>query len=543
MISRNRNSIGGWWGAALIALLGLIPPPYAAGQSQQNVSSARDHLQRGATFLDQHNIPKALEEFQAAVRLAPLDASAHDNLGIAMAASGRNEEAAKEFEEAVRLSEDFAQAHLHLALAYDQLERRPEAIVEYEATLRLEPDLIDARYALSADCWKVGDIDGAIQLLRRVIKQNPVFADEVHYNLGLELKQAGKVDEATQELKTAVSLRPNSLKYHVGLCQMLTENLELDGAMQCAHEAIALAPENPEPYYDLAEALRLKGDFEGALAQLRRVIELNPNFPRAHRQLGLVLRQQGSYQAAAQELQEAVRDDPADAEVRYYLGSVFLKLNDLDRAQENLAEAVRIDPYNSAAHITYAGVLNRVDKSEDAQQEIKKAQELDRLKANAGRSRILLGTAGAHLKKGEIDAALGVLRQAVDLSPEYTEAHFQLALAMQKKGSPPVAVEKALRRVIELNSKFPPAHLQLGLLLLKAGRTDEATKELREALTLAPSLVEAHRALGRVAMAVHDWPTVISEFGAVLVWKGNDLEAKKALLRAQGQRKLMKSRN
>ncbi|HEV2232149.1 MAG TPA: tetratricopeptide repeat protein [Terriglobia bacterium] len=535
---RDTKSIFGWGGAALLIAACFTAPCFAAGLLQsKNSLSARQHKEQGVVYLNQHNLPRALDEFHAALLLDPKDPAAHDNLGIALAESGQNDEAAKEFEEAVRLSVNFALAHFHLALAYDRLGRTPEAILEYETTLRLEPGLIDARYALSADCWKLGDGDGAIQLLRQIVKQNPPFAAEVHYNLGLELKQVGNMDEAARELKIAVALQPNSPKFYIGLCQILTEKLDLDGAIDSAKKAIELAPGNPEAHYDLAEALRLKGELGLAEAQYKRVLEINPEYALAHRQLGVVFRQKGSYEAAAAQLQDAAQEDPQDAGARYYLGSVLLKLNNVDGAIEELTGAIRLNPYDSAVHITLAGALNRVGRAQDAQEEIKKAQTLKDLEADAGRSRLLLGSAETHLKKNETEAALAELRQAVQLSPEYPEAQFQLARGLQQKGAPAPEVEKILRKVIDLKSDYAQAHLQLGLVLENTGHQAEAAAEFKRALEIAPSLVEAHRALGKSAFAAHDWPAAIAEFGAILVWDKDDRAARQNLAFAHVQQR------
>ena len=534
---RDITSIFGWGSAPKVMALLLVAPLCAAALAQRDVSTARSHQQQGVAYLDEHNLLKAVEEFRAAVADAPSDPAAHDYLGIALAESNQNEEAAKEFAVAVRLSEDFAQAHFHLAMADNLLGRSAEAIREFVATLRIEPQSIDARYALSAACWKLGDYEGAIQLLRQVLKQNPPFAAEAHYNLGLELKQIGQLKEATRELQAAVGLEPDSVGYRTALCQTLTENLDLDGALALAQETIKLAPTNPGPHFDLAEASRVKGDLATAEAQFNQTLQLDPRFPRAHRQLGLVLRQKGLYEAAVGQLQEAVQEDSNDAEVRYLLGSVYLKLNESQHALENLTESVSSNPYDSAAHITLAAILNRLGRKDEAQEELKKAQALDDLKANAGRSRILLGSAAEHVRKGEIDAAIGELRNATELSPEYTEAHFQLVLALQKKGAPAEQVERSLRRVIELKPDYAPAYLQMGLLLQREGQTEKATEEFHRAVGLAPSLVDAHRALAKLAQAAHDWRTAVAEFGAILVWMDDDREARRGLSVSLAQRK------
>ena len=117
-------------------------------------------------------------------------------------------------------------------------------------------------------------------------------------------------------------------------------------------------------------------------------------------------------------------------------------------------------------------------------------------------------------------------KKAIAIDPELTDAHFQLARASLRKGAPPVEVTKILRRVIELKPDDAQAHLELGLLLERMG-APEAAGELHRSLDLAPSLIEAHRALGKMALEARDWATARSEFSAILAWDWNDRDARR----------------
>ena len=59
--------------------------------------------------------PEALEQFEAAVRIRPEDAEAHNNLGGVLAKLGRFPEATEEFKKALQLDPDLASAHYNLA--------------------------------------------------------------------------------------------------------------------------------------------------------------------------------------------------------------------------------------------------------------------------------------------------------------------------------------------------------------------------------------------------------------------------------------------
>ena len=58
--------------------------------------------------------------------------------------------------------------------------------------------------------------------------------------------------------------------------------------------------------------------------------------------------------------------------------------------------------------------------------------------------------------------------------------------------------------------------------LQKTGTAADALKQLRKAVELAPSLVEAQRALGNLALESGDHSTAKGAFDAVLAWEPND---------------------
>ena len=129
--------------------------------------------------------------------------------------------------------------HFHLGLAYERTGRTSQAIAEYHEALRLDPAMLEARYGLSAICPRIGDLEGAIRLLREVIQAAPNFG-EAHYNLGLNLwnkyktsmglRQKADLDDAQDELKTASQLQPRQPAIYFALGQVMADRGDLVSA-------------------------------------------------------------------------------------------------------------------------------------------------------------------------------------------------------------------------------------------------------------------------------------------------------------------------
>jgi Flp pilus assembly protein TadD len=175
-----------------------------------------------------------------------------------------------------------------------------------------------------------------------------------------------------------------------------------------------------------------------------------------------------------------------------------------------------------------------------------------------GRAMMLVETAAGHLQKRELAAAIGELQEAVSLSPDFTEAYYQLGLALResaevshkapssKAGSNSAGptkdmltqAETAFRRVLQLDPNNASAYLQLGSLLESRGDIAQATSQFERAVHLAPGLTEAHLELGRMAKNARDWVTVVREVEAVLAWSPENAQAHydlAAALKADGQ--------
>jgi adenylate cyclase len=114
------------------------------------------------------------------------------------------------------------------------------------------------------------------------------------------------------------------------------------------------------------------------------------------------------------------------------------------------------------------------------------------------------------LTKTEGEAAIAMLKQAVERYPDYAAAHSMLAFAMLTSRllgwtltAPQVKEAETLAaRAAELDDSDPWAHLALGYVAHTMRRTDDAAEEYQRAIDLNPNFAAAHGYLGfTLAMA------------------------------------------
>ena len=98
-------------------------------------------------------------------------------------------------------------------------------------------------------------------------------------------------------------------------------------------------------------------------------------------------------------------------------------------------------------------------------------------------------------EQGKLDEAVACYRRALELKPDYAEAHNNLGVALKDQGKLDEAVA-CYRRALELKPDYAEAHNNLGNALKEQGKLDEAIACYRRALELKPDYAEAHNNLG-----------------------------------------------
>ena len=101
--------------------------------------------------------------------------------------------------------------------------------------------------------------------------------------------------------------------------------------------------------------------------------------------------------------------------------------------------------------------------------------------------------------------SLGHFRKAVEIHPNYVEAHFFLGSAYMDLKRLPEA-QQAFEKAIAIDDKRPAAHLALGVCFNLQGNFAAAEKSLRRGLEMNPEAVEGHFELGKAYWALGRWP-------------------------------------
>ncbi len=279
-----------------------------------------------------------------------------------------------------------------------------------------------------------------------------------HYNLGVALRRADKVQEAIEQYEEALRIKPDYAEAHCNLGIVLTQSGRVPEAIEHLQHALRVAPDFPDAHCNLGIALAQAGREQEALGHFEQAVRIDPDYADAQYNLGVALEQAGRMREAVEHYEQAVRINPDYADVHYNLGLALTRLGRLPEAIEHYQQALRVQP--DVAEVYYN-----------------------------------LGIALA--QAGRVPEGIEHLEHALRIKPDYAEAHCNLGIALAQAGRIPEAIEH-LEHALRIEPDFTEAHYNLGVALAQAGRIPEAIAQHEQALRIKPDFTPAQNALTRL---------------------------------------------
>lgn len=142
-------------------------------QEVQNLKDVDDDTKAIAETNETEDLRLAAEALEQAVRLKPDYAPAHYYLAATYERQGNLEDASKRLAALTQVHPDDVGLGFQLSVIYLKMDKQAEAKTELERILVIYPDYSNAMWYLAAIKANERDVDGALDLLRRVLKLNP----------------------------------------------------------------------------------------------------------------------------------------------------------------------------------------------------------------------------------------------------------------------------------------------------------------------------------------------------------------------------------
>ncbi len=378
--------------------------------------NARAHVDLGTALFAAGRTEDAIAHFRQAIKLRPNFVEAHNNLGLALATRGQIEEAIVEYRQALALDARDAGAHINLGNALAKLKRDNQAIAEFHRAIKCNRDYAEAYVALGVVLANRGQEVEAVAQYRQALSLDPEHA-MAHYNLGNALRKLNRLDEAIDEYRAALRINPRLAEAQYGLAATLSTRGRSADAILEYQKVVALKPDWVEARADLANLLLDTGRVEEAIAQFEALLRLNPNYAPAHYGLGAALSDAGRFDEAVAHYRTAVALKPDYADAYYNLAAALAAAGHFPEAIRDYRQVLRLQPQsadacNNLARLLAACPLASVRNGPEAVALASRAVQL-----SGGREPMFLDTlAAAYAEAGRFSQALRIARQAADLA-------------------------------------------------------------------------------------------------------------------------------
>jgi Tfp pilus assembly protein PilF len=160
-----------------------------------------------------------------------------------------------------------------------------------------------------------------LSLYRDCAEKSPAKA-RPHNNFGTILLRRGRLQEAVDELQTALSLKPDYADAHYNLGIAMVKQGNLTDAIYQFTETLRLRPRNVKALNNLAATLVLKERYPEAIDYLKRALQINPEEDDLHSNLGIIMKKQGDLDEARHHFYRALQINPANQTAPHHLEEI-----------------------------------------------------------------------------------------------------------------------------------------------------------------------------------------------------------------------------
>jgi type IV pilus biogenesis/stability protein PilW len=322
----------------------------------------------------------AAATLRAALLLNPDYLPARLKLAENLLAGGDSEEAGRVYEAIVKEHPDAAEAHYGIGRIRAANGDIPGAVESYLKACELFPAYGAAHYGLAQAYRKMGANEKSEEQLKlhaagqKLVPpvQDPL-SDEMraldrgaasHLQLGIDLEQAGRFEDAIVEHEKALELDPDFVLAHANLIILYGRTKQAEKAEQHFHAAVRLDPNHADSYYNYGVLLFEQRKDAEAEQMFQKAVEVNPFHAQALQNLGFMRERQGQLDEALQFYRKAVERQPNYPLAHFHIGRILANQKRYDEAISHLLMTLSPEDESTPAYLyalsaTYARAGNR----------------------------------------------------------------------------------------------------------------------------------------------------------------------------------------
>ncbi len=273
----------------------------------------------GASLIKQQKVDLAEKPLSRAVKMFPDFAPAHEGLGEVFMLQGKLPAALEYLQRAGELEPDNASVQLKLGKVLAGLGRTDEANNAFEESFKRTPHRQTLVEGLQRQ--RMGDLKGAEQQYRKVLRQDPDDVDALRLLAGLAMR-AKQWSDAETLLKKALDLAPDFYQGWQDLGQALQEQDQMEAALEAYQRAARLKPTEAAPLTGAGTVAAMSGQHTDAIDYFQRALTKQQDNAGALAGLGHVLKTIGQQEEAVAAYRRCAELNPGHGEAYWSLANL-----------------------------------------------------------------------------------------------------------------------------------------------------------------------------------------------------------------------------
>ncbi|HEX9262543.1 MAG TPA: tetratricopeptide repeat protein, partial [Candidatus Bathyarchaeia archaeon] len=159
-----------------------------------------------------------------------------------------------------------------------------------------------------------------ITLWENAVKTSPALV-RPHQNLGTYYSMRGRLEDARNELLTALKLDPNNFELHNNLGIVFKKLGDYDRAIREFQTVMAIMPSDAMVHYNLGNVYLEQGRLQEAIQEYKTSLKVVPDYDDAHLNLGIAYKRNGQLSEAVKEFTAAIALNPWNESAKSNLAS------------------------------------------------------------------------------------------------------------------------------------------------------------------------------------------------------------------------------
>jgi tetratricopeptide (TPR) repeat protein len=363
----------------ILALLASTAVAQSVDVDQKRLDEVRSHYATAQSFEKANDWVSAEREWEFVIKLAPKDARAWVNFGVALNRQNKTRDALSAWTKAIELDPTLAGAHFNIGLARVRANEFAEAIIPLRRALMLEQDNEGARRALVLALIGLERFQEASREIAQLLVRVPRDAKLLELAAQTFMQQ-DRYSEAAIVLKRRLDSGDETSQLWAQYGDALDGVSRTPEALEAYKKAVELAPDSTVTRYGLGFLYWKQNRYDEAERELTDVLRRDPQDARAAFTLGDLYLTRGDAKRALPFLELAARDYPNEFDTRFALGRALAQTGSLERGIAELRTAVQLQDAIADGHFHLGRALIQAGQSEEGKREMERARDLKNAK-------------------------------------------------------------------------------------------------------------------------------------------------------------------